>query len=184
MRHSSLGTCILFAALGCSSATRDYFVVDNCTPGISVNAICSVSVRLAGLPDPHIGGLVWIDRTLQTTPGAAGYVLQQSATFTTTFTDLLQFAEKTLGAAPKQSSDNPVAFDVPDTYYSWTVGDGTWVLARDAHELSWYSVAFPRIPTPEYMKVAAERAELRPAPVSGPIWRALGRFIIDHPAQP
>ncbi len=181
LRQVAVAACVV---LGCSSsnAPRDYSVVDNCTPGISPNAICSVAVSLAGLPATHLGGIIWIGRGLKPTPDLNGYVFQQSTTFTTDYKEVVQFTENVLGAIAKQSSANPVALDASGKYFYWTTRDGTWVVARDAHELRWYSVPYPQVRTPEDLKDLAVGAGLRPAPVSAQIWKKVGRFIVDHPA--
>jgi len=183
MRHPWLASCLLCVLLGCSTSTPpDYSVIDNCTPGVSPNAICSVSVRLAGLPKWRRGGLEWMDRNLQQTPDFESYVLMQSVEFSTNYNELLHFAEQTIGSPAKHSTVNPAALDIPDEYDYWVTSDGTWVISRGIpQQLRWYSLSYVRVPTAEYMKVTAERAGLRPAPVSAAIWRALGRFIVDHP---
>ncbi len=187
MKDRNTWVWLLLVMLGCSSSssTSDYSVIDNCTPGISPNAICSVSVRWAGLPLVHLGGLTWLDRNLEPAPDLSGYALVQSAQFTTDYTALLQFAEKTIGSAAKHDAEHAAALDFRGISDYWITSDGTWAMGRGSQglqELRWYSPLYPRVPTPEYIKETAERAGLRPAPVSGPIWRALGRFIIDHPA--
>lgn len=184
MRYSWVASCAVGAVLGCSDPPpADYSVIDNCTPGVSPNTVCTVIVRLAGLPQWRRGGLKWMDRNLQQTPDFASYVLMQSVEFNTNYKELLHFTEKTIGSPAKHSSANPAALEIADDYDYWVTSDGTWVISSGVpKELRWYSLPYVRVPTPEYMKVTAERAGLRPAPVSAAIWRALGRFIIDHPA--
>lgn len=183
MRSLRLASCAV-VLVGCSSSTPpDYSVIDNCTPGVSPNAICSISVGLAGLPKHPLGGLEWMSRNLKPAPELAGYTLEQYVEFSTNYKELLHFTEKTIGSPGKHSSVNPAALDITGDYDYWVTSDGTWVISSGVPKgLRWYSLPYMRVPTAVYVKITAERAGLRPAPVSAAIWRALGRFIIDHPA--
>jgi hypothetical protein len=48
--------------------------------------------------------------------------------------------------------------------------------------LDWYSLPFVRGDLPTKEDQALEEAQSQhPAPVSAAIWRALGRFLVEHP---
>jgi hypothetical protein len=164
---------LISAAVACNSAAKpDLSAVEDCAPGMS-DRQCSISATSTATRQ---GGLKSIKRRYEDAKAPGSRVLDLMVWFSTNYDDIVAFMTKQVGAPPTHTHEVPSLARSAGTFDIWFSSDGTWVLSREDMKLDWYSLPFQ----PDSSDKKLETAE-RPAPTSAALWKALGRFLVEHP---
>jgi hypothetical protein len=149
--------------------------VDACAPGEPSQA-CATHAGEA-----RQGGLRSLTRSYEETKSPDSVELDFMIFFSTDYDDVVSFMTRQVGTVPIRAHEVPGLRYPTGTFDIWVSSDGTWVANREAMKLDWYSLPVQSDRSTQSLDVAA----IRPASVSAAIWKALGRFLIEHPpAQP
>ncbi len=164
---------LIAVAVACRSAAKpDLSAIDDCAPGMS-DRNCSISATSTATRQ---GGLRSIKRRYEDAKAPGALVLDFMVWFSTNYDDVVTFMTKRVGTPPIHTHEIPTLARSAGTFDIWVSSDGTWVLSREDMKLDWYSLPFLGDRSDKNL----ERAE-RPAPTSAEIWKALGRFLVEHP---
>lgn len=173
-----VGLLVLLAA--CRAAKLDLSAIDDCAPGMS-DTTCQIS---ATTMSTRQGGLRAIKYASEEAKARDTRVLDRFVLFSTGYDDVVAFMTKQVGAPAIRTHEVPVLkFQPTSPVEMWVTSDGTWVANREDMRVDWYSLPFSGWETLSG-KAADDLVEAqseRPAPVSTAIWRALGRFLVEHP---
>lgn len=173
---------LLILVAACKGEKPDWSAIDDCAPGISdrtcqISAI-STATRQGGLTGLRRG---YEDAGTRDIREARSFVFDYVVRFSTDYYDVVAFMTKQIGAPPIRTHDVPLLrFPPTSTVDMWVTSDGTWVANQEDMKLDWYSLPFQG-GLHEHNDAFLEAQSERPAPISAAIWRALGRFLIEHP---
>lgn len=165
-------TIVLLATACRSAATPDLTPVDECAPG-EPSQTCAIHATNA-----RQGGLKSIKRRYEETKSPDSLELDFVVSFSTDYDDVVNFMIKQVGIVPIHAREVPSLRFPTGTFDIWVSSDGTWVANREDMRLDWYSLPFHS----DRSDKSLEAASVRPAPASAAIWKALGRFLIEHPS--